>query len=242
MAKPSVKVFISYAHKDASFFEVFKEGIKDHFNDSAYFDFAMWEDSEIPLGSNWDDDIQENLGTADIALLCVSENFFASKYIESSEFNALKEKYTDTLIIPVFFDYCNINAWDNLAVKQFFKPSGRVYGQPSNDRFSFCDLVRSSGDTSPNVNMQKYFQDLVKEIEKAYISKNVVKRGFLQSDLSNRIVQYIIIAAILLSVVFIFYTLFSNGDSKKFNSIMGSAMFFGSFAAFTFNKKFSPAK
>ena len=142
MPGPSINVFISYAHKDSPFFEVFKEGVKSHLANSGTFNFSTWEDSDIPLGSNWDEEIQHNLGGSQLAILCVSSNFLNSRYIRSDEFEILINKYPDTLIVPVYFNHCNINAWNDLAIKQFFKPAGNSYDEPLQPDFAFCDLVR----------------------------------------------------------------------------------------------------
>lgn len=259
MPPPPLKVFLSYAHKDAPFFEVFKEGVKSHLANSGVFNFSTWGDSDIPLGSNWDEEIQNNLGGSQLAILCVSSNFLNSRYIKKDEFEALINKYQGTLIIPVYFNHCNFNAWNDLAIKQFFKPSGDRYDEEVQQDFAFCDLVRfnnTNGALVPNPNIDLYFHDFVKKVESALSArynikvpdpvpdaqikpaKEVVKPG---KKISDKIVEIVIIAAIVLSLMFIFYTLVltphETTDSKKFNGTIGCAMFFGSIASFVFNKK-----
>ena len=141
MAKPVINVFISYAHKDAPYFEVFKEGVRSHLANSSIFDFGTWEDSELTLGSDWDQAIQQNLGNAGIAILCVSTNFLNSRYIRSDEFEAMINKYPQTIVIPVYFNHCNMNAWEELTHKQFFKPAGDRYDEAARPDFAFCDLI-----------------------------------------------------------------------------------------------------
>lgn len=262
MPAPPLKVFLSYAHKDAPFFDVFKEGVKSHLANSGVFNFSAWEDSDIPLGSNWDEEIQNNLGGSQLAILCVSSNFLNSRYIKKDEFEALINKYPATLIIPVYFNHCNFTAWNDLAIKQFFKPSGNPYDEAGQQDFAFCDLVRfnnTNGALVPNPNIDLYFRDFVRKVESALSARyNITVPDYSAPDtdtaikpvneivkpgkkISDKIVEGVIISAIILSLVFIFYTLVINQDdsfdSKKFNSIIGCGIFFGSFASFVFNRK-----
>jgi hypothetical protein len=265
MAKPVIKVFISYAHKDTPFFEVFRDGVKSQLSTSDKFDFNAWEDSEIPLGSNWDDEIKDKLGDAGIAILCVSANFLNSRYIAANEFGALVNQYPNTLVIPVYFNHCNMNAWQELARKQFFKPAGDDYAMAAKDDFAFCDLVSfypSTTEPIPNSNIDLYLQDFVKKIENALLQhgsggddhdageeheeKKIISGNNTapqkEKSLTDKIVEGTIILAIVASLVFIFYTIaFNHTDTaqdKKFSSTIGCTMFFGSFASFIFNKKF----
>lgn len=262
MPKIPVKIFISYAHKDAPFFEVFRDGLKNHLASSDICDFSAWTDADIPVGSNWDEEIQGKLGGADVAVLCVSANFLNSRYIRSDEFEKLVHKYPRTLIIPVYFNHCNFNAWQDLAVKQFFKPAGERYGEAGQPDFAFCDLVafnKNNGLYIPNPNVDLYLQDFVKKIEPAVSGKSgstgvadtVIKNTPVlgggdgstakpEKKLSDKIVEASIISAIVLSLGFIIYTLaFNDADAaKQFNSTIGAAMFFGSGGLFIVNKKF----
>ncbi len=175
MSRPTINVFISYAHKDSAFFEVFKNGLASHLFTSDKYDFGVWEDSKIHLGSFWDKEIEDNLSKGGIAILCVSANFLNSRYIEAKEFLRLIEKYPTTLIVPVYFNHCNINAWEQLSQRQFFKPSGNRYDRALNLDFSFCDLVKfrlQDGNLIPDSNIDLYFKDLVSNIEDALATKN----------------------------------------------------------------------
>lgn len=260
MAKLPVKIFISYAHKDAPFFEVFRDGVKNHLSTSSVCDFSSWTDDEIPLGSNWDEQIQNNLGNADVAVLCVSANFLNSRYIKADEFGVLLKKYPATLIIPIYFNHCNINAWEELAIKQFFKPPGNRYGEAAQADFAFCDLVefrKSDGLFLPNPNIDLYLQDFAGKLEKAVTGntsiteeepeqrQNSIKPGGKndkEKTLTDKIVEYVILAAIILSLAFIVQTFALNktpdADAQKFKGAVWGAMFFGSSGLFIVNRKF----
>jgi hypothetical protein len=269
MEKPGVNVFISYAHKDAPFFEVFKEGVKSHLSSSDKFNFITWEDSDIPLGSNWDEEIQKNLGKSGIAILCVSSDFLGSRYIRSDEFESLMNKYPDTLILPVYFNHCNIKAWNDLSQRQFFKPGGVRYNQPDMPDFAFCDLLdfnKVNGSLVPSSKIALYFEDFVRKIETTLSPKPApapapnnpnppLKDGHppgvpeilpakivKEKNLTDKIVESAIIAAIVFFLGYIFYSMvFDSLEAKKFNSIMGGSMFLGSCASFIGYRKFNTA-
>jgi hypothetical protein len=240
MAKVPVKIFISYAHADGQNFTIFNEALKKYLGQSLYFNFTAWEDSQLNVGFKWHDSIQENLKNADIAILCVSHNFFQSEYIKESEFKNLLSRYTETLIIPVYFNTCEINTWKNLGDIQFFKPRGATYGCPDDTDFSFSSLTQNTHNTDSETN--SYCTDLVKHIEQAYINKiEKQNRKERMSRLSNKIVEYVIITAIVLSLVFVVYTFgfnHINDDGKRFNGTVGCAMFFGTSGLFIVNRKF----
>jgi tetratricopeptide (TPR) repeat protein len=174
MENSPIKVFISYARKDQDYFEVFKDGLNSHLFNSSKYNFGTWEDSKIHLGSFWDDEIQKILETVDIAILCVSSNFLNSKYIQAKEFGNLISKYPNTLIVPVYFNHCNIGAWDELSKRQFFKPLGDRYDKATKEDFAFCDLIKfreTDGKPLSNSNIDLYFQDFLSKIEVALKSK-----------------------------------------------------------------------
>lgn len=191
MTKPTrerKKLFISYAHNDGEYFEVFKNGLISHLFTSNLYDFGTWEDSKILIGTFWHEEIQTNLKTCDIALLCVSANFLNSKYIKANEFSTLINEYPNTLIVPVYFNHCNIGAWEELAIRQFFKPSGERYGKGKISEFAFTDLVRfreTDGKPIPNSNSDLYFTDLCKSIENRI---DINKSKSYQNFVSNNIV------------------------------------------------------
>src|SRR5947199_10498533 len=72
----SVKVFISYAHADQ---ELHKQ-LNDHLSPLKYSgDITIWHDQEIPVGANWEDQINTHVDEADLILLLVRASFIASR-------------------------------------------------------------------------------------------------------------------------------------------------------------------
>jgi len=232
MPKRKIKVFISYAHKDSEYFEVFSEGLKNSLYTSDKFDFGAWEDSDIQVASFWDDTIKKHLSTSDIAILCVSSNFLNSRYIAANEFGLLIKEYPDTLIIPVYFNHCNINAWDELSKRQFFKPTGDRYDEATTSDFVFCDLVdfnKKDGGLIPNPNIELYLQDLVTKIEIALLQPGQAEGGIAPPPppplpptptkiTGDKIVYYFEIACMIAAFIAAIFFLFKDSDTALVKS------------------------
>lgn len=166
-----VKFFISYAHSDRIYFETIKSGLENFGKNSTKFDWDIWTDENVLVGSFWDESIQEKVFASDIAVLLVSENFLASEYIKHKEVDNffLQAKSNQTLIFPVLVSPCYIQFWDELAKIQLFKPYGHKYGKPNlGSDFSYADLVdfnKENGELIPNPNRSRYHRDLFESIE-----------------------------------------------------------------------------
>src|SRR5258705_3104127 len=124
-----MKVFVSYAHADAPYFKVFEQTLKTQLKSNKSFSLAVWEDSQIHLGTLWDDEIQKQLAECDLAILCISDNFLASDYIRAKEFGILIKQFSKTVLAPMLFAPCNYKDWDELAARQIFMPKGDKYDE-----------------------------------------------------------------------------------------------------------------
>ncbi len=83
-------IFICYAHKD----EIYKNEIKGHLDTMKFegFVFDDWSDERIEPSDNWLLEIEVALSKTGIAILIVSKDFLASKFIRQKELPALLEK------------------------------------------------------------------------------------------------------------------------------------------------------
>lgn len=168
-----IKLFISYCHDDLDYFKVFNKGLKKVIKNAEHFDWSTWDDNDIYVGTFWDDEIQYNIDNSNVAMLLVSLGFMASKYIREKEFNEFIKRYKEKgiLIVPVMFAPCNFNRWEDLAMLQFFKPKGFVYGKPEIEDFTYADLIefkKTDGILIPNPNIDRYHLDVVKKVEESF--------------------------------------------------------------------------
>src|SRR5215472_6110261 len=96
----SVKIFISYAHKD----EALRDELEKHLSLLQRQGFiTSWNDRQILPGTEWAYAISEHLNTAQIILLLISSDFLASDYCYSIEMERALERHEagEAYVVPV---------------------------------------------------------------------------------------------------------------------------------------------
>jgi formylglycine-generating enzyme required for sulfatase activity len=104
--KNPVSVFFSYSHRD----EELRNELETHLALLKHEGvIEAWHDRKIPLGSEWAEEISENLNTADIILLLVSPDFLASPYCHDVEVVRAMERNEagSARVIPVILRPCD---------------------------------------------------------------------------------------------------------------------------------------
>ena len=103
-AKPQVKIFVSYAHKDKQQKGLFVERLHERLMTSkGDYEFILSSDSELLVGEKWHAEIQNMMASCDFGLLLLSTSFLASKYIGEYELPTLLGK-----CLPVAFGHLNL--------------------------------------------------------------------------------------------------------------------------------------
>ena len=107
-----LNVFISYSHNNDDL--PLLDKLLTHLSHLSQGDAPLiktWDDTDIPPGADWDDEIRENLAMADIVLLLISADFNNSKYIREVELeNAIARHEMGTCrVVPIWIRPCGFS-------------------------------------------------------------------------------------------------------------------------------------
>lgn len=106
-----IKVFLSYSHKD----EELRQELISHLSGLQHQGLIEpWHDRNISAGSEWADQIDQNLEQADIILFLVSADFINSRYCYSIEMKRALERHRakTACTIPVIIRDCDWKSTD----------------------------------------------------------------------------------------------------------------------------------
>jgi hypothetical protein len=100
-----LKVFISYAHKDEPFKDDLLTVLRPLERNGT---IAIWHDRKIEEGDEWRGEIEAALSECDMALLFVSKNFLASRFIQDAELPQLlqRRKGEGLRVVPIIIRPC----------------------------------------------------------------------------------------------------------------------------------------
>src|SRR3954454_8434119 len=93
------KVFISYSHADKEWLERLQRHLKPLVQEG----LDCWDDTHIRPGDDWKQEIRTALETAQVAVLLISADFFASDFIDENELPPLHDaaKARGVRILPL---------------------------------------------------------------------------------------------------------------------------------------------
>jgi formylglycine-generating enzyme required for sulfatase activity len=120
----SIKVFISYAHKD----DELRQELIPHLSSAQKEGLIeLWHDREIRAGADWANEIDEKLEQADIILFLVSADFINSRYCSGIEMARAIERHQakTACAIPIiirFSDWTSTRLGELQAVPRDNKP------------------------------------------------------------------------------------------------------------------------
>ena len=101
-ARP-LRIFVSYAHADAS---IYKRTLESMLRFIAGFEpFVMWSDKDILAGTDSDKRIRGELEKMDIFIALVSPHYAASPYCLNVEVAAAKRRRKIVHTVPIIIEY-----------------------------------------------------------------------------------------------------------------------------------------
>jgi TIR domain len=145
-----LNVFVSYSHDDEP---KWLERIQKHLAPLARDgQLDLWNDTRIDSGQRWRDEIKAALAYADVAVLLISANFYASDFIDKNELPPLleaAESERGLVILGIHINYSDFENDPRLSRYQTVNRPNRP-----------IKALRSTAD------QEKVFRDLAREIRK----------------------------------------------------------------------------
>lgn len=139
MKKP-LRIFIVYAREDSAYKDDLIKALSPLKNQGWV---ESWHDGDIRPGEAWDARIREQIEAADLILPLVSNDFFASEYIQNVEFRAAFERHQagSCRIVPVIIRAGEWTADDRLAKLQALPEGGVPVGSWANRDEAFKSIA-----------------------------------------------------------------------------------------------------
>src|SRR3954454_4072423 len=135
------KVFISYSHADKEWLDRLKRHLKPLVREG---NLDCWDDTHIQPGDDWKQEIQNALDTAQVAVLLISADFFASDFIDENELPPLLDaaKAKGVHILPVILSASRFARNPDLARFQAVNPPNRPLAKmPTAEQEDVLDYV-----------------------------------------------------------------------------------------------------
>lgn len=129
----STKVFLSWAHADASLKQAFLDLLRPHLRITPDFQYEWWEDTHLTAGEKWEEEILGRINEADLAMHLLSPAFLASDFIRNHEVQPFLQESKMTIpvmLVSVPLDDPNIE-WHGLKSHQIFTLDSKSFQQLS---------------------------------------------------------------------------------------------------------------
>lgn len=99
------RVFISYSHSDRKYLDRLKTHLVPYERRGL---LSVWDDTQIRPGSIWYEEIKQAIKQTKVAILLVSADFLASRFIAEDELPPLLDaaKSEGAIIIPIILSHC----------------------------------------------------------------------------------------------------------------------------------------
>lgn len=157
MEEIRLNIFIAYSREDAEL----RSSLDNHLSGLKRREYInTWHDGQIVAGTEWENEIEDHLSTADIILLLISSDFIASDYCYDIEMRKAISRHEigDAVIIPILLRPCD---WSDL-------PFSKIQGLPQNGK-----AISSNHWKSPDFALNEVTQSIKVIVEK--LRKNKTK-------------------------------------------------------------------
>jgi hypothetical protein len=168
---PRTKVFISYSHADKEWLKRLKRHLKPLEREGR---LDCWDDTHIQPGDDWKQEIQHALDTAQVAVLLISADFFASDSIDETELPRLLTiaQAKGVRILPVI-----------ISASRFERIPGLV-------RFQAANSSKEPLDKMSRGEQEEVFEHIAQSIESAFKSSEALSwPGQTEAAASEKLIE-----------------------------------------------------
>lgn len=170
----SIRVFISYAHKD----ENYKDSLLEHMASLRRVGLIEeWHDRKIAPGKDWAGEISENMANSNLIIFLVSASFLSSDYCITKEASKAIEMHSngEAILVPVLIRPCKWDI-DELSAFQGLPKDALPVSQWGNEDEAWLNVVNSIENLIKEYNLAK--DSLGKELVKK--KECITKDKFLE--------------------------------------------------------------
>src|SRR5688572_6191466 len=157
----SLKVFISYSHRDSAMKEEIERRLRAGIEDA-----VILSDVLLEPGSDWSKVLTGMRNEADVFLLLVSEAYLNSTTIKSIELPQVMKRGADdqVYVIPVILEDCNWRSHD-ISRYQALPKWGRPVSGYEDKEVAFAEIVHAVASIKPKRTLLKAFSLIKQEKE-----------------------------------------------------------------------------
>jgi hypothetical protein len=161
--KPTVRVFVSYSHKQRKEAIAFKNLLSQKLK-FENIEPILFIDLEIPLGVFWHDYLIDKIDECDLLICLLSQEFFLSDYIQENEYGLVLKRIKqglETDLVLVHFAW--FNQFINLEFMgmQIFPSFATDLGWNKNDQKYFSSVCNKENHYKPNKKQNIFVEKLV---------------------------------------------------------------------------------
>lgn len=163
----SIKLFLSYSHKD----ENYKEALEEHLSPLTRSKLIeSWNDRKIIPGTNWKDEIDDNLLSSDIILFLVSSSFINSDYSQEIEVKTAVEQHNlgKSILIPIIVRACHWQSMEFSSFQGLPKDALAVKSWPDEDE-AWLDVVKGIEKVAKEITQKKTLAKVEVKIDNSNI-------------------------------------------------------------------------
>jgi len=144
--KKKVKLFVSYARANKELASRFLKKFRQHVAPSKSYKYSFWSDSNILVGENWHEEIQEALNHCNLGLILISPALLGSQYITEHELpkfvGSRAKPLIPVMLQPVDFERYDLKGLKKNQIFRLERPkfrSPKAYGEcTGNQRNQFA--------------------------------------------------------------------------------------------------------